>query len=294
MASTGPERRNAIVTGAGSGLGQAISRRLGRDGWRIALADINEDSCRETLRQVEQAGGEGRIERLDVSQSESWQELRDRLQRDWPQLDLLVNNAGVGGSGEMGQFSIEDWRWVLSVNLFGGIYGCHTMVDWLKAHPDRSHIINIASFAAISSAPSMAAYNVGKAGILSLSETLYTELRPHGVGVTVVCPAFFQTNLLDGGRFQSDGQRSIAATYMRRARFTAEDVADAAVRAIASKKLFVVLGRKARFYWLMKRWYPVTFLKTVCGGYLRKLRQLKEEEEAEMSGEPRAESDKNP
>jgi len=276
MRSSGSTRRNAIVTGAASGLGQAIAKRLAQDGWRIALADISVENCAETLRMVEAAGGEGRVERLDVSKPEEWQQLRERLQQDWQQLDLLVNNAGVGGSGEVGSFSIEDWQWVLGVNLFGGIYGCHTMVDWLKNHPSGSHIINIASFAAVASAPAMAAYNVGKAGMLSLSETLYTELRPHNIGVTAVCPAFFQTNLLSQGRFESDGQKQIAATYMQRARFTAEDVADAAVRAIASKKLFVVLGRKARFYWLMKRWYPVTFLKTVSGGYLRKLRQLAE------------------
>jgi len=264
------------VTGAGSGLGRALACRLARDGWRIALADVNEASCWETLRLVEQAGGGGRIERLDVTDVENWEMLREQLQADWDHLDLLVNNAGVGGSGEIGRFPIDDWEWVINVNMFGGIYGCHTMVDWLKCNPYGSHILNISSFAAIASAPAMSAYNVGKAGMLSLSETLFAELRPHNVGVTVVCPVFFQTNLLANGRFQNDGQRHIAASYMRRARFTADDVADAAVRAVERKKLFVVLGRKAWFYWWCKRWTPTTFLKTVSSGYLRKLRQPKE------------------
>ena len=90
--------------------------------------------------------------------------------------DLLVNNAGIGGSGEVGRFSLESWRQLLEVNLFGGVMGCHTMVEWLKANPRGAHLMNTASFAAMAAAPSMAAYNVAKAGMLALSETLYGEL----------------------------------------------------------------------------------------------------------------------
>ncbi len=278
--------RNAIVTGAGSGLGRAIALRLARDGWQIAVADVDQRGAKATLEQVVAAGGGGRVESLDVTQIDQWAALRERLESDWSHLDLLVNNAGVGGSGEVGTFSIDDWRWLMDVNLFGGIYGCHAMVDWLKQNDHGAHILNTASFAAIGSAPSMAAYNISKAGMISLSETLFTELRPYRVGVSVLCPTFFQTNLMETGRFSNDAQREVGADYMRRARFTADDVAEAAVRAVYRRRLYVVMGRKARIYWRIKRLFPMLFLRTVSRGYLRKLKKTDEIEEEKNDERP--------
>ncbi|MEX2141914.1 MAG: SDR family NAD(P)-dependent oxidoreductase [Pirellulales bacterium] len=267
MLSSEPGRRTAIVTGAASGLGRALAVRLARDGWTIALADINAAGSEETKELVDAAGGEGFFEPLDITRIDQWQALHDRLRGRWEHLDLLVNNAGVGGSGEVGQFSLDAWRRLLEVNLFGGIQGCHTMINWLKANPRRSHLINTASFAAMASAPSMAAYNVAKAGMFALSETLYAELRPHGVGVTVICPLFFRTNLLSNWPCTTDAERRAAEFYTENAGFSAADVADAAVRAMQRGRLYVVLGRKARWYWRMKRLMPQTFLNMIARRY---------------------------
>jgi NAD(P)-dependent dehydrogenase (short-subunit alcohol dehydrogenase family) len=260
-------RRTAIVTGAASGLGRALSVRLARDGWTIALADVNPTGADETSRLVAAAGGEARFEPLDITKLDQWHSLRERLQTHWPHLDLLVNNAGVGGSGEVGQYSVEAWRRLIEINLFGGIHGCHTMVDWLKANPRGAHLINTASFAAMAAAPTMAAYNVAKAGMLALSETLYAELRRHRVGVTVICPLFFRTNLLSNWPCTTDAERRAVEFYTENAGFTAGDVADAAVRAMYRGRLYVVLGRKARWYWRMKRLMPQTFLNFIGRKY---------------------------
>jgi NAD(P)-dependent dehydrogenase (short-subunit alcohol dehydrogenase family) len=261
--------RTAIVTGAASGLGRALAVRLARDGWTIALADINAAGCEETKRLIEAAGGEGAFEPLDITQLDQWQALRDRLQQRWEHLDLLINNAGIGGSGEVGRFTLDAWRRLLDVNIWGGIQGCHTMVDWLKANPRGSHLINTASFAAMACAPSMAAYNVAKAGMLALSETLYAELRPHGMGVTVICPLFFRTNLLSNWPCTTDAERRATEFYTENAGFNAEDVADAAVRAMQRGRLYVVLGRKARWYWRMKRLMPQAFLNMIARRYAK-------------------------
>ncbi len=275
--------RNAIVTGAGSGLGRAIALRLASDGWQIAVADVDQAGAEATLDMVVAAGGQGRVESLDVTQIDQWVALRERLESDWSRLDLLVNNAGVGGSGEVGSFSLDDWHWLLDVNLYGGIYGCHTMVDWLKENDRGAHIVNTASFAAIGSAPSMAAYNVSKSAMISLSETLYTELKPHGVGVTVVCPTFFLTNMMETGRYSSNTQRDIGAAYMRRSKFTADDVAEATVQGMYRRKLYVVLGRKARIYWRIKRLFPMLFLNTVSRAYQGKLERANKRAEQELA-----------
>lgn len=257
------ERRNAIVTGGASGLGRAIARRLARDGWNIAICDINEEAGKQTVDELRAAGGDGRFERLDVTQREEWAALSERLHGDWQHLDLLVNNAGVAVSGEVGQTSLDDWHWIINVNLWNGIYGCHTFIDWLKDNPNGAHIINTASLAAIASGPSMAAYNVTKAGMVALSETLYAELQPHNVGVTVLCPAFFATNLLKNGRFFKEDDRETAERAFTNAKMTADDVAEAAIKAMRKKKLFVVVPFKARRYWYLKRIFPQDFMKRV-------------------------------
>src|SRR6185369_6742508 len=188
-------RRNAIVTGSAGTLGRAIAVRLARDGWRIALADLNDDGNRETAAAVAAAGGEARCERLDVTDAAAWRALVERLRAEWSQLDLLVNNAGIAGAGRVGVMSLDDWRQIVDVDLWGVIYGCHTCIGWLQENAARPHVVNIASFAGFASLHEMGAYNVAKAGVISLSETMRMDLAARHVGVTVVCPTFFPSGL---------------------------------------------------------------------------------------------------
>jgi NAD(P)-dependent dehydrogenase (short-subunit alcohol dehydrogenase family) len=257
------EQKNAIVTGAASGLGRAIALRLARDGWRIAVCDRDDTGSQETAKLIEQAGGSARVEALDVTSIDAWGELSTRLRADWDQLDLLVNNAGVAGAGNVGEFPIDAWKWMVDVNMWGVIYGCHTMVDWLKANPRGAHIISTSSAASFGTPPTMAAYNVTKAAVVALSETLYAELLPDGVGVSVLCPSFFQTNLLAGSRFTDKRALKAAESHIRKATLTAEDVADAAIATIESKKLYVVVPGETWRYWLLKRFAPMYYLRKV-------------------------------
>lgn len=263
--------RTAIVTGAGSGLGRALCERLARDGWEIAVCDIDEVAAAQTLEAVQSAGGSGRVERFDVADPNAWNALRQQLESSWPQLDLLVNNAGVVVSGNVGDCPLEDWRWIVDVNLWNVVLGCHTFVDWLKRNPRGGHIINTASLAAFGSAPGMAAYNVTKAAVVSLSETLHAELLPHGVGVTVLCPSFFPTRLLANGRFHDMSHRRVAAAEFARTRLTAERVADEAMKAMRSRRLYVVLPARGRLIWYLKRLSPTFFVKLVVREVRRRL-----------------------
>lgn len=265
--------RYALVTGAGSGLGRAIALRLARQRWHVALADIDLDGASETLELVTQAGGSGQVERLDVREVHLWRELREKLESEWPRLDLLVNNAGVCAGGPVGEFPVEDWEWVLGINLHGVYYGCHVMLDWLQQNPQGAHLINVASVAAFICAPAMPSYNAAKAGVVALSETLHAELAPHRVGVSVLCPAFVPTPLLDRGRFTSQTILDSAREYMRQAQLTPEEVAEAAVAAIGTRRLYIVLGRRARTLWRIKRFFPSLFNRLIVGGYQRSLAQ---------------------
>ena len=252
-------RRHAIVTGAASGLGRALAVRLARDGWHIALADIDAHGSEATLRVMEAAGGTGEAVRLDVSCQQDWIALHDRLRATWPRIDLLVNNAGMGCTGDVGVFPLEEWNLLLNVNLRGAIYGCHMFVDWLKENPDGAHIINVASFAAIAPMPSMSAYNVSKAGIVALSEALYCELQPHGVGVTVVCPMHFKTNINSAMRVYHRDRAEALRDAVQQSTTSAADVADIAVRSMERKKLYAIPGWRARWYWWLRRLAPAGF-----------------------------------
>lgn len=257
------EKKYGIVTGGASGLGRELARQLAREGWHLAIADINQAGAEETVALLAKEGGSGQAEMLDVTRPTDWESLSKKLRAEWPRLDLLVNNAGVAGAGLVGEFSLEDWKWVIDINLWNVIHGTHFFVDWLRSQPGESHIINTASFAAIASAPGMAAYNVSKAAVVSLSETLWCELKADGVGVTVICPEFFATNLLEKSRFNDPGALKFAKKAFEKSTFTAEDVARAAIDAMKRKKLYVILPTAARRRWYLKRMNPQWFLGQV-------------------------------
>jgi NAD(P)-dependent dehydrogenase (short-subunit alcohol dehydrogenase family) len=262
-------KKYAIVTGAASGLGRATAVALGRRGWHVAVADLNDAGSQETLQMVRAAGGDGQVEPLDVTKIDQWQALSAKLRASWPSLDLLVNNAGVGVGGEVGTLPLDDWRWIIDINLWGAIYGCHVLVDWLKSNPRGAHIVNIASMAGVVSAPGMAPYNVTKAGMISLSETLFGELKAHNVGVTAVCPSFFPTNIIHSGRFQNEAQKNMAAKLMKRSTATADDVAGLILRAIDQRRLYVMAPFQAVVFWWLKRLFPRFLLNLVASRYLR-------------------------
>ena len=264
--------RYAIVTGGGSGLGREFCLHLARQNWYVVVVDINEAAAQNTLEEITNQGGKGQPEQLDVADLQAWQALSKRLNNSLPRLDLLINNAGICSSGEVGTASLEVFQRTVEVNLWGAIYGCQTLIPWLKeSSAGQGYIINIASIFGVIAPPAMGAYNISKAGVISLSETLATELTAEGIGVTVVIPGFFPTNLLDDAQFETSTQHEIAEEYMQRAKVSAAEVVDCALDAMKRKKLYAVLGRKARWYWRMKRLMPHTLVRLVAWRSRRKL-----------------------
>jgi NAD(P)-dependent dehydrogenase (short-subunit alcohol dehydrogenase family) len=247
--------RRIVVTGAASGLGRALALRFARDGWRVAIADVELGRSEETLREVKGAGGDGFVERCDVRKESDWEALRERVKKEWGGLDVLVNNAGVGSSGSVTETPLADWEWTLDINLLGVIRGCRTFVPVL-VEQGRGHVVNVASFAAIASAPGMAAYNVAKAGVFSLSESLRAEIFDDGVGVSVACPSFFQTNLLESFRSPDPGVKARVARLMQRAKITAADVADDIHRAALAGEFLVISHEDAKWQHRLKRVAP--------------------------------------
>ena len=267
-------KKHAIITGAASGLGRALAVEVASKGWHVAVCDLNDAGSHETLELAEKAGGSGQVEHLDVTKPEAWQALAERLKGSWPALDLLVNNAGVGVGGEIDKLSLDDWHWIVNINFWGAIYGCHALVDWMKQNPRGAHIVNIASMAGVVSPPAMAPYNVTKAAMISLSETLHGELKPYNIGATVVCPSFFQTNILNNGRFQNEKMRQAAAQLMAASPVTASDVARKILRRRAQRTVRL-RAAQATIFWRLKRLMPRFTLNLIASRNAREQRAAK-------------------
>lgn len=266
MSNSSAPPRFAIVTGGAGGLGREFCLQLARDKWQIAIVDVDRTGAEETARLVAATGGAGRVEHCDVTTTDAWLALRDRLHGDWPRLDLLVNNAGMYASGYVGALDLTEAERLIRLNLMSVLYGSHTFVPWLieNAKAEQSAIINVASSFAFICPPGMAPYNLSKAGVVALSETLHGELKPRGVGVTVVCPGPMPTRFIASASFGSPAFRRLTESYVRQSTLDPAAVAAAALKASERRQLYVVMGADQRWYWRIKRLMPVTFLNRVA------------------------------
>jgi NAD(P)-dependent dehydrogenase (short-subunit alcohol dehydrogenase family) len=250
-----PKSPHAVITGAASGFGRALALVLAERGATLVLGDLDEAGLRETVDLVLAKGARAaRGVRCDVTRLESVQALAGACESE---VDLVVNNAGVSSGGAVGQAPIEDWRWTLEVNLFGVLHGCHVFVPILLAQ-GHGHVLNVASAAGLLSPPRMGAYNVSKAGVVALSETLAAEFEGTRVGVTVLCPTFFRTNICKNGRFPDERTRKTAEKLVNEGR-SAEEVARAALASVERGRLYSVPMSDGRMFWRMKRLMPESF-----------------------------------
>jgi NAD(P)-dependent dehydrogenase (short-subunit alcohol dehydrogenase family) len=256
----------AVVTGAGSGIGAAFAIELARRGSRVVCSDIDEVAAKKTVSAIADIGGDAVAITCDVTQLGEVVDLATQSQ-SWfgAAPTLVINNAGVGSGGApIGELPIEDWQWVLGINLWGPIHGCHVFAPILRtAESDVPRgIINVASAAAFGAAPGMAAYNVSKAGALSLSETLAAELSRSGVKVTVLCPTFVKTNILESGRISSETNQ-FAHKIMRWTGVSADKVARTCLDAHDRGDLYCMPQLEAKIGWNIKRLIPGTYTRAI-------------------------------
>jgi NAD(P)-dependent dehydrogenase (short-subunit alcohol dehydrogenase family) len=253
----------AVITGAGSGIGAAFAVELARRGGQIVCSDIDENAARATADVIIDDGGSALAVRCDVTHIDDVQRLATEAQA-WfgAPPTLVINNAGVGAGGTpIGETSLDDWSWVLGINLWGPINGCHVFAPILR-EAGYGGIINVASAAAFGAAPGMAAYNVSKAGVLSLSETLAAELSGAGVNVTVLCPTFVKTNIVEAGRI-SEGSTQLADRLMRWTGFSPERVARMCLDTHDRGGLYCMPQPDARIGWGIKRFTPTVYTRAV-------------------------------
>jgi short-subunit dehydrogenase len=265
--------KRAFITGAASGLGREFSKALARDGWTLGIADINPEQLAAAAKEFEALGAKTFSFELDVSDRNRYQAVAAEFLGKAGGIDLLFNNAGVGDGGLFEEYSLDNWEWMTRVNQYSVIYGCHFFIPTFKKQK-YGHILNTASFAAITCAPTMGAYNVTKAAVVAISETLYGELMDFGVKVSCIQPAYFKTNIAQNCR---GGEQVNKTTqfFLDRSGLEASEVADEILRRAGAGEFYIILPKAARKMWRLKRLAPTWFRKVVKEKFMAAVRRVR-------------------
>lgn len=265
-----PEKR-AFITGAASGLGKAFSHELAQDGWTVGMADINMEQLAEVAAEVSALGGKPITFHLDVSDKVEYKSVSASFLEQAGGIDLLFNNAGVGDGGAFEEYALENYDWMTGINQLGVVYGCFYFIPTMKKQRS-GHILNTASAAAIGCAPTMGAYNMTKAAVVAISETLYGELLDFNIKVSCIQPTYFKTNVVQYARGGALVKKA-TQMFIDRSGLEAKDVAQEILTRAGKNELYIILPKAAHKMWLMKRLAPLWFRKKVTEEFMAAMKK---------------------
>jgi NAD(P)-dependent dehydrogenase (short-subunit alcohol dehydrogenase family) len=222
-----------LVTGAASGLGEELTRALRDRGDEVLATDVRFGAdSRDRLH-------------LDVTSDDDWAAAYEWVADHWGGLDLLVNNAGVAGGGRIDVAGIDEWQWIVDINLLGVVRGCRTFTPLFKRQRS-GRIVNVASLAGLVHPAGMASYNAVKAGVVALTETLGHELAAYGVTAQVVCPSYFRTDLMTSMRGADTALGAVVGQLVETSPFTADQIAAAVLAGLDAGEELILPDPMAR------------------------------------------------
>jgi NAD(P)-dependent dehydrogenase (short-subunit alcohol dehydrogenase family) len=220
----------AVVTGAASGIGFGLAERCAREGMKVVLAGVNEDTLKKAEKDIKKTGATTLVVKCDVSKAQDVEALAKKTLNAFGAVHLLFNNAGVGAGATVWGSTLADWEWTLGVNLWGVIYGVHFFVPIMLKQNTECHIVNTASIAGLLPGAYNSIYAVSKHGVVIISESLYLELAMIGnnnIGVSVLCPGAIKTKIMGCERNRPKGLKNDPAVEKM-------NLADANVQAVAN------------------------------------------------------------
>jgi NAD(P)-dependent dehydrogenase (short-subunit alcohol dehydrogenase family) len=247
--------RVAVVTGAASGLGRAMVERFASEGMRLVLADIEPGPLEALTASLVDRGVDVRALTTDVAVAEAIDRLADVCFDRFGAVHVLCNNAGVVKRARSWNLTLDDWRWVLDVDLWSVIHAVRAFVPRMIEQPEGAHIVNTASMSGLLPIPNLAAYSVAKSAVVALSEALQLDLEAEGseIGVSVLCPGFIATRITESERNRPAVLASTArvpdaprTTSGVQATMDAAAVADAVVDAIRANRFWILTHDRYR------------------------------------------------
>lgn len=257
-------QKRVFITGGASGLGRALAERYSRAGWRVCIGDTHDERGRET------AAALGCVfRRCDVRSETDLPEMAAWLRETWGGVDVVVNNAGVVAAGGIAEIPMADWAWSVEVNLLGVVRGCRAFTPIFRQQ-GRGHFVNISSLAGLVHLPRLSPYTATKAAVVALSESLHLELGPEGIGVSVVCPSFFRTRLMETARSADVSVLAAGRQRVEGARGDAESVAERIFRGVARGEFLILPHPGYALSWWFKRLTPFRLYAWACGRALKR------------------------
>ncbi len=247
--------KRIFITGGASGLGRALAERHARAGWKVCIGDLDAERCADALAAIRAHSPQSHALACDVTREDALQAAAAWRQREWGGVDGGVNTAGVAQMGGIAETTLEDWQWAVDINLLGVVRGCKVFAPVLKAQ-GSGQLVNIASMAGLVHLPQASAYNATKAAVVALSETLQLELEPDNIRVSVVCPAFFRTDLARNMRAANPALEGMTKRLVERARIGADEIADRIFDGMQRGDPHILTHPEAKRFWRLKRVLP--------------------------------------
>lgn len=251
-------RRVAVVTGAGGGIGRALCVALAKRGSNLALVDISQAALQGTADAVARTGVKVSQHVVDITDKDQMAALAQQVIDAHGKVNLLVNNAGITYQKRFDTHTLEDWDRIIGINFLGVIYGCHYFMDALKASGE-GHIVNLSSMTAFAGLPTQSSYCATKAAVKALSESMRGELEKNNIGVTSVHPGAIKTDMIQATIDNSDDKAAAQRNYelANRIGTTPERTAELIVKAVEKNKLRVRVGFDSVLMDVLKRLFPV-------------------------------------
>jgi NAD(P)-dependent dehydrogenase (short-subunit alcohol dehydrogenase family) len=242
--------RIVVVTGAGSGIGRALALAFAAEGAHLVLADLDETAMAGVARSIADRGRQVLLVRADVTDLAQVRALADRAFVRFGAVHVLCNNAGVVVSGGLEHATLQDWQWLIGVNLWGVIHGLLAFLPRMIAQKTAGHVVNTASMAGLVASRGLGVYNTTKYAVVGLSETLAKDLRPYDIGVSVVCPMGVATGIRDAERMRPATLRNPAGPHPAPVELigrtlTPDEVAAQTVAAVRAGELYVITHDEA-------------------------------------------------
>lgn len=253
----------AIITGGASGIGRALAEELAKRGGEVVLADLQIELAEEVVIEIQASGGKAEAVKLDVADFSAVEQLVQETVKRTGRLDYMLNNAGIGIGGDLNHYGINDWNYILDVNLRGVIHGVQAAYTVMLAQ-GFGHIVNTASLAGLMPSPGVVSYATTKYAVVGLSQSLRAAAAPLGIRVSVFCPGFVRTAILSGGgkygraliEMSPEQEQSLQEVIEKFKPMPPNIFARKALDLVAKNKAIIVLPSWWKLFWWLNRLSP--------------------------------------